>query len=119
MVVSASLGSTDLLDERRLRRLYLGRRTTLGGVRVECLALPPGSPARERFNERILGLDEDELADYWIEQALLGGALPPLEFATPLQVIERVRDAPRSIGYILARPGLPVPEGVRILPIGR
>jgi len=119
VVASVSLDVGDSLDVRTLRRLYLGRQTRLGGHRIACLALPPGSPARARFNRTVLGLDEDELADYWIDEALQGGALPPAEHETPARLVAHVQRHPGAIGYILHTPGTPLPDGVQVLRIRR
>ncbi len=119
IVASDALDGAKLLDASTLRRLYLGRQTRFGGLRIECHALPPGSPARAAFNREILRLDEDELDEYWIEQALRGGALPPAEFEAPGPLIEHVRKRSQAIGYLLHESDAPVPEGVRFLRLRR
>lgn len=116
-VVAADFEAAARLDAPTLRRLFLGRQTRIGGRRVRCLALPPGSPEREVFNRRVLRLDEEELARYWIEQALLGRALPPAELGSPARLLSEIRAHPGSVGYLLHEPEAPLPPGVRLLPI--
>lgn len=83
-----------------LRALYLGRRTRWEGRRVRCFGLPPGHPARAAFSDTVLGRSEEELDRFWIEQALLGGALPPREVATPAEMLRAVRATHGAIGYL-------------------
>jgi hypothetical protein len=101
-----------------LRRLYLGKLTRLGEVAVVCVDFPSGSAEREAFSRAVLGKSERQMHDYWIEQALTGGKLPPRELRSAGAVIEAVRGNVGTIGYIrwpFADSALP--SDVRVLKI--
>ncbi len=118
LLVAENSPITQAPDRATLRRIFLGQLTWIDGVRVRPVAMPPGSPPREAFNTQVLHMSEDELASYWIEQALLGGALPPLEVENVDALCERIRRRPRTIGYALAETeDLRRHEGVRPLPL--
>jgi hypothetical protein len=83
-----------------LRRVYLGVITELGGKRVHRYHLRSGSPAREAFSITALGRPELELHEYWIEQALTGGRIPPRELPDPARLIEELTRRKGALGYV-------------------
>lgn len=119
LVVSAEWPGPDEIDLPTLRRVYLDRQTHISGARIRALHLPSGSPIREAFSRIVLGRSNRRLERYWIEQALIGGGLPPREVASTAAVLDRVRATPDAIGYA-AGSGLEGLEtqGVRILALG-
>ena len=86
-----------------LRRIYLGRITRLGPIRVDRFHLGSGSTVRQAFSRAVLGKSELEMQDYWIEQALTGGQVPPREFRTPAEIVEAVTRRPGGLGYVPLR----------------
>lgn len=82
------------------RQIYLGRRRSLAGRSVECIDLPFGDPVRIALGRALLRMSEKETRDYWIEQALTGGALPPREVATSDAALEAVAARPGRLGYL-------------------
>ena len=120
IIVSREWKGIETVSIATLRRLYLGRTATLAGRRVERLHLQSGSRAREGFSQSVMGKPEAALVEYWLEQALTGGPVPPRELASPQAMIEQVRKHPASIGYV-SRPvlGTADPPGLRVLRIGR
>lgn len=102
VVANSSWGDLREIQLATLRRIYLGDVTRLGGRRVTRVHLRSGSPARETFSVAVLGQTELRMQDYWIEQALTGGKLPPREFATSAQVLKTVSSVPGAIGYLPA-----------------
>ena len=106
------------IDVTTLRRLFLGQRSEIGGRRIVCLAMPPGTRVREEFNRRVLGMTESRLTSDWIDQALQGGALPPEEVEDLEALAKRLRGTGLGIGYaardeIGGRP----PPGLKVLPL--
>lgn len=118
VIVAADWDGLEAIDLAELRALYLGRRTRWEGRRVHPFGLPPGHPARAAFSRDVLGRSEEALDRFWIEQALLGGALPPREAATPAEMVRAVRTTPGAIGYLpLAGLAASGSDGVRVLGI--
>ncbi len=118
VVVSRAWNGIDAISLPLLRQLYLGRRSRLGGERVECFDLAPGDPVREGFSRSVFHQSERELQNYWVEQALTGGHLPPREATSVEEMLRRVAERPGAIGYVdLARLQALAPPGVRVLSI--
>lgn len=116
--MSASWDGLELVSLPLLRALWLGRRSSLAGERVECLDLPSGSEPRRAFSAAVLGRSERALEEYWIRQALTGGPLPPRELAGTAEVVRAVAERAGRIGYVdlaelRALPG----AAVRVLPV--
>ena len=83
-----------------LRRLYLGRTTQLADTRVICFHLRSGTESRDAFSLSVLGKSELEMTDYWIQQALTGGRIPPREVTSTEDMVRAVATRPGAIGYV-------------------
>lgn len=116
LIVATAWPGPEAIDLPTLRRVYLDRQTRIGRARVRALDRTSGSRLRSGFSRSALGWSEVRLERHWIEQALLGGGLPPREIASASGVVRRVRSQPGAIGYLarseLAQLDL---EGVRVL----
>jgi len=116
VVVSEAWPERRSISLRDLRRLYLGTLTRTDSIRVVCFDQPSGSPEREVFSRAVLGRSELQMHDYWIEQALTGGALPPRELGSALEVLQLVGRNVGMIGYVRWSEFLGDPSsGVRVL----
>ena len=72
----------------------------VGELRIVPLDLPPDSPLRSRFLSRWLSRDEAGYAAYWTVRRYVGKGAPPLEVASPAEVIRLVATRPGAVGYI-------------------
>lgn len=116
IIVRADWKQADAIALTDLQKLYLGKRISVFGQRVECLHLGPGSPVREGFVRSVLARSDTSLELYWLQQALTGGHIPPREFSSVQEVLERVRTRPYQLGYVpLTEVATPHVQGVRIL----
>jgi ABC-type phosphate transport system substrate-binding protein len=100
IVVSASWKTPSEIQFTTLRRVYRGRVTRWAGREVERYELAPGSAARSAFAAIVMGQSERELEDYWLEQALTGGAIPPREVDGIAEMRRTIADRAGSIGYL-------------------
>jgi ABC-type phosphate transport system substrate-binding protein len=100
IVVSAAWETPREIDLAALRHLYRGRLTRWAGRSVERYELALGSAARAAFIARVMGLSERELEDYWLEQALSGGAIPPRELASAAEMRRAIAERAGAIGYL-------------------
>ena len=66
-----------------------------GGAEVAPLDLAQNERVRRVFVQRVLGISEEQLAEYWIDQRATRGVNPPLQ----------VRDAAAAKLWVAARPG--------------
>src|SRR5438270_13923354 len=61
-----------------LRALFLGKQKEWSdGSRAIPLDLEPGSPERAIFNAQVLGMEQDEVDRYWVDQRVRGTGNQP------------------------------------------
>ncbi|WP_374244269.1 hypothetical protein [Zoogloea sp.] len=92
--------SVPRLDRAAVERIYTGKVVEVGELRIVPLDLPPDSPLRSRFLSRWLSRDEAGYAAYWTVRRYVGKGAPPLEVASPAEVIRLVATRPGAVGYI-------------------
>ncbi len=101
-----------------LRRLFLGKRASIGAGSVQCIDFPPGSESHDRFRRRVLKMSERRLSAHWIEQALQGGALPPEEVEDVEALYVRLRGRGTPLGYAWIDPETePPPADLLVLKV--
>jgi hypothetical protein len=100
IVVSAAWQTPAEIEFTTLRRLYRGRISRWAGRSVERYELGIGSSVRSAFASVVMGQSERELEDYWLEQALTGGAIPPRELDGVDEMRRTIASRAGSIGYL-------------------
>lgn len=115
IIVNADWKDVTAIEMADLQKLYLGKRISVLGKRVECLHLASGSSVREGFLRSVLERSNASLELYWLQQALTGGRIPPREFSSAQEILERVRTRPYQIAYLPLAEVAAQPAGVRIL----
>lgn len=116
LIVSRQWEGPDALEVPVLRKLYLGRRGRIDGHRVRWFDLPAGDAVRQGLARTVVRMTDAELEEYWIEQALTGGALPPREVGSPEEMVEAVASRRWALGYLGVGTFSKLrPSGVRIL----
>jgi hypothetical protein len=84
-----------------LRRVFRSEQVTdPGGVRMVGFNQPSGSRVRELFDRVVLGMDPDDVARYWVDQRIRGGARPPRTVASVALLREVINRYPGAIGYL-------------------
>lgn len=87
-------------DRDTLRNIYLKKIfIDDDGQRLIPVNLPPGTPLRALFANRLVGMDEAQLADYWNRQ-YFQGVSPPYVLASQQAVVRFVATTPGAIGYV-------------------
>ena len=96
-----------------LRRIFLGKSTSLAGRHVTVVELVP---ARAAFYKRLLGLGEDEVRRRWVAMAFRGevSALPQ-QVHDAAELRRFISEHPGAIGFVDASE---VDESVKVLAIG-
>jgi hypothetical protein len=91
----------DSLSRSRLNYLFLRKVSRWPwGAEAVPIDLAEGAPIRKRFAETILGIGEEQLAEYWIDQRATRGMSPPLQVQDAAAVRQCVAARPGGIGYI-------------------
>jgi hypothetical protein len=72
------------------------------GAEVAPLDLAEGEPLRRAFSEQVLGLSEEQLAEYWIDQRATRGVSPPAQAHDAKAARLWVAGKPGGIAYVPA-----------------
>lgn len=89
------------LSQYELKRLYLGSLITdSSGERIIAFHQAPNSPDRQRFEERVLGMNQEELARYWIDRKIRGQGGAP-KAVSPVELLQKVvSKMEHSVAYV-------------------
>jgi len=115
VLVTAAKTALPNISSGDLRQLFLGE-SVRDGANQKLLPLnqQAGSAERSVFDARILGMSQDEMAGYWIDQKVRGLKGPPRNLA-PAQMVARVVERfPGAVSYL--RPEHVIP-GLRLVRI--
>jgi len=91
------------LSESDVRAIYLKQQLFWNdGQPIVPINLEAGSPARERFSERLFGQGSRRLAAYWNQRYFEAGGFPPATLASEEAVLRFVAGNENAIGYVTA-----------------
>src|SRR4051812_9186587 len=75
------------IDE--VRNIYLGKlREWSDGTRVVPLDLPAGTAERDQFNDAALGMDQERIERFWVDQKVRGIAGAPRVAPAPAAAVK-------------------------------
>lgn len=103
VVVPIVAGSSPMLDISlgTLRRVFRSEHVTdSDGARLVGFNHPSGSRARELFDRVVLGMEPDQVARFWVDQRIRGGARPPRTVASVTLLLEVINRYPGAVGYL-------------------
>ena len=101
-VIVAQNAPGQALDKKALDHIFL-RKTTLwaNGETIRPVNLSGTHPVRRLFSERVVGLEPEELEDYWNDQ-YFHGVFPPYAVDSEEAAIRYVSESAAAIGYVSA-----------------
>jgi TonB family protein len=115
VIVNASNPVTQM-SSTDVAQLFLKRITTWSnGTSVAPVDLPESSPVRERFSDGVHGRPTTAIEAFWQRQVFSGRAVPPVQQATPSDVVRFVASNAGGVGYVPA--GTPLPDNVKVLQV--
>lgn len=99
VVVVARESPLTVVGKQDLERLYRGEIQSINGRRVLPLNQLPRTSLRERFDQRLLRMNADEVARYWIDRRIRGESGAPKSVPARLMagVVAKLSN---SVGYI-------------------
>jgi hypothetical protein len=100
------------LSLTELKRLYSAESDSLGDSRAIPFNQPPRSPDRVLFDKLVLGMDPDQVSQYWIDRRIRGLSGPPRVVDSLSLLLRLVARLPGGVGYAHAAQ---VPADVRAL----
>jgi len=75
-------------------------RTWPGGKSIAAFELPPSTDERVFFDRAVLKMDPDDVAHFWIDRRIRGGAPPPHQVPDPVTLARVVARLESAIGYV-------------------
>ena len=113
LVVAHPSSTNESFDRDALRTVFLRRRLTWdSGTRILPFNYPAGHPIRVTFDRAVLGMNQDEVARFWIDARIRSGIEAPRSLPSPQLMARVVAQLAGSIGYVPE--DQPVP-GARVL----
>jgi ABC-type phosphate transport system substrate-binding protein len=100
-VVVAKDSPLKQLTQYELKKLYLGTEITdPSGTRIVPFNQMPKSPDRTAFDMRVLGMTQEQVAQYWIDRKIRGQSGAPKSIG-PADLLQRVvSKLPHAITYV-------------------
>ncbi len=100
VIVNTSNGAAVTADDiadifRTVMRTWPG-----GGGPIAAFELPPNTDERVFFDRAVLKMDPDDVAHFWIDRRVRGGAPPPHQVPDPAIVLRVVAKMANAIGYV-------------------
>jgi len=101
VVIVSSKRATTKLSKSELRRIFQTSKSTWDdGTQITAVNLPESNELRQDFDKAVLGMDKDEVAKYWTDRKIRGGARPPRKAPSTSAVAKMVADDAGAIGYV-------------------
>lgn len=101
VLVTAAGTALENMSSGDLRQLFLGETVRdEANTKLVPLNQPAGSPEREHFDRRVLGMSPDEMARYWIDQKVRGLKGAPRNLSPPQMIARVVERFPGAVAYL-------------------
>ena len=101
VVVVANSGVVeDVIAQKDLQRIYLGKRTAWSDHSSIVPVMLKTGLVHEEFIEDLVGRSEHRFATYWRQMVFTGRGIPPKSFATEDEIISFVKVTPGAVGYV-------------------
>ena len=88
------------------------RRNWSDGSNMSVFTYPPEAEPRQAFDGAVLRMSPGEVARFWLDQRIRGGARPPRQVPDPVLAVRLVAKLPGSIAYV---PENLVSAGVKVV----
>ncbi|HHJ13252.1 MAG TPA: phosphate ABC transporter substrate-binding protein [Gammaproteobacteria bacterium] len=112
-IITSPQSGIGKISIEQLQRLYLHKADRFpNAVRLYPIDQHKGTPARTEFLQKVLGMSENQLSQYWSRRMFSGRGKPPRVFDSDARVIEEVLTHVGTVGYVEADS---VDDRVRVL----
>jgi ABC-type phosphate transport system substrate-binding protein len=92
LVIANKAVGVDSITLDELKAFFLKQRTSWkGGEKVNPIHAAAGSPLRQAFLQRVLGMSQSQETEHWQSQKIRQGLDGPAELANTLQAVFRVK----------------------------
>ena len=100
------------VDIEEIADVYLGRRKSLGDLYIDQVLDRTGEE-RRRFFESTTHMRISQVNAYWAKLKFSGRMRAPEGIASRVQLVEKLKQNPQAIGYMLEKP--PNNSGIRVV----
>lgn len=100
VVVVGAKAEIASLSKEEVINIFLGRYRRLGHIAAVPVDLAAGDDLRAEFYRKLVDKDVSEINAYWARLLFSGKTTPPMQAATPAEVVTIVSKTPGGIGYI-------------------
>jgi ABC-type phosphate transport system substrate-binding protein len=104
IIVHPGVPVTRLSDSELEAIFTSGQRNWSDGSNISTFSYAPEDPVRRAFDSIVLRMSPEEVARFWLDQRVRGGARPPRQVPEAALAVRLVAKLPGSIAY--------VPEGM-------
>lgn len=98
-VVASGSFKQNSLSQKQIREIFLKKRAFVDNQEVFPVNLSASEKGRIGFEEKILGMDRNEISSYWVSQHYQG-ITPPVTQKSQAGVKAFVKSVKGAIGYI-------------------
>lgn len=92
----------DSLSAKELKRIYVGEKTFVAGVKVQPIDYTHAGPVAAAFLQSVVGMDPKRFHAWWVKEVFHGAGIPPRMVDDPAAVLRVVASEPGAIGYVPA-----------------
>lgn len=111
VLVAADDFQLSSMSTSEVKRLYLGKSTTIDNIEIQALNQEQNAEITSQFLDQFLGMNRQKYIKWWLKQQIIGRARPLKIYKNEEQLIEVILKDRRAIGYIYKSqliPGLKV-----------
>lgn len=99
-VVTSPSSPIAAISKADLKRVFMGKKSNLSGVKVVPFMLAESNPAAVSFLQDVLGMSPEEYKKYWVDEQVKGNGTAPALQKTSATAILVSADLPGAIAVV-------------------
>ncbi|MCB9495302.1 MAG: hypothetical protein H6686_00245 [Fibrobacteria bacterium] len=100
VMVAAAGSGVDAVSKADLKRIYTGRKASIGSSKVVPIMIAESSPAAAAFLKDVLGMSVDEYKKFWIDAQIKGQGTAPMIQKSSAGAVAVVGELPGAIAVV-------------------
>ncbi|MBL4608291.1 MAG: hypothetical protein JKY01_10765 [Pseudomonadales bacterium] len=102
MVVAHSKSDIASVDQATLKKLFLGKTSKIGGMKVRAVNLPDSNALKLEFDEKVVNKNPNKMKAYWANRIFTGKGKPLDQVSSEENMIIWLAENKNGIGYVSA-----------------
>ncbi len=99
VVVNPAVGAASV-SKADLKRIFTGKKGTIGSAKVVPIMLAESNPAAVAFLKEVLGMTPEEYKKYWIDAQIKGQGTAPMTQKTPAAAVAVAGELPGALAVV-------------------